>query len=165
MCFLTLCTNWIRDLQLVLFRCKTTAGIFLYSSCLTLFLSSALWTREAARHSSAHHPKLCKRGWHFLGSLWHTQTGSGWVNTSLLTTSTFFFFFFKGAVKNFFLLNLSEHVSEFIFECVYLAGDDAKIRLWQVPEGGLKETLTEPKLILQGRSYCIEKQIQPKSMY
>uniref|UniRef100_A0A3B3TZH8 Coronin n=1 Tax=Poecilia latipinna TaxID=48699 RepID=A0A3B3TZH8_9TELE len=28
-------------------------------------------------------------------------------------------------------------------------GDDAKIRMWQVPEGGLKETLTEPKLVLQ----------------
>uniref|UniRef100_A0A3B4YJF5 Coronin n=1 Tax=Seriola lalandi dorsalis TaxID=1841481 RepID=A0A3B4YJF5_SERLL len=28
-------------------------------------------------------------------------------------------------------------------------GDDAKIRVWQVPEGGLKETLTEPELILQ----------------
>lgn len=37
--------------------------------------------------------------------------------------------------------------------CVSLtvtAGDDAKIRVWQVPEGGLKETLTEPELILQG---------------
>lgn len=33
-----------------------------------------------------------------------------------------------------------------------LAGDDAKIRVWQVPEGGLKETLTEPELILQGRT-------------
>ncbi|XP_043955902.1 coronin-7-like isoform X2 [Gambusia affinis] len=33
-----------------------------------------------------------------------------------------------------------------------VAGDDAKIRLWQVPEGGLKETLTEPKLILQGHT-------------
>lgn len=32
------------------------------------------------------------------------------------------------------------------------AGDDAKIRVWRVPEGGLKETLTEPELILQGRS-------------
>lgn len=31
-----------------------------------------------------------------------------------------------------------------------LAGDDAKIRVWQVPEGGLTETLTEPELILQG---------------
>uniref|UniRef100_A0A3Q1FAQ0 Coronin n=1 Tax=Acanthochromis polyacanthus TaxID=80966 RepID=A0A3Q1FAQ0_9TELE len=28
-------------------------------------------------------------------------------------------------------------------------GDDAKIRVWQVPEGGLTETLTEPELILQ----------------
>uniref|UniRef100_A0A665VCV2 Coronin n=1 Tax=Echeneis naucrates TaxID=173247 RepID=A0A665VCV2_ECHNA len=33
-----------------------------------------------------------------------------------------------------------------------VAGDDAKIRLWQVPEGGLKETLTEPELILQGHT-------------
>lgn len=33
-----------------------------------------------------------------------------------------------------------------------LAGDDAKIRVWQVPEGGLKETLTEPKIIMQGRA-------------
>lgn len=33
-----------------------------------------------------------------------------------------------------------------------LAGDDAKIRVWRVPEGGLKETLTEPELILQGRN-------------
>ncbi|XP_054891009.1 coronin-7-like isoform X1 [Poeciliopsis prolifica] len=33
-----------------------------------------------------------------------------------------------------------------------VAGDDAKIRMWQVPEGGLKDTLTEPKLILQGHT-------------
>ncbi|XP_032442849.1 coronin-7-like isoform X3 [Xiphophorus hellerii] len=33
-----------------------------------------------------------------------------------------------------------------------VAGDDAKIRMWQVPEGGLKETLTQPKLILQGHT-------------
>ncbi|XP_027141691.1 coronin-7 isoform X1 [Larimichthys crocea] len=33
-----------------------------------------------------------------------------------------------------------------------VAGDDAKIRVWQVPEGGLKETLTEPDLILQGHT-------------
>ncbi|KAM7371987.1 hypothetical protein PAMP_009187 [Pampus punctatissimus] len=31
-----------------------------------------------------------------------------------------------------------------------VAGDDAKIRVWQLPEGGLKETLTEPDFILQG---------------
>lgn len=37
-----------------------------------------------------------------------------------------------------------------LFLCM-LAGDDAKIRVWQVPEGGLKETLTEPKIIMQGR--------------
>lgn len=33
-----------------------------------------------------------------------------------------------------------------------VAGEDAKIRVWQVPEGGLKETLTEPELILQGHT-------------
>ncbi|XP_061568464.1 coronin-7 [Cololabis saira] len=33
-----------------------------------------------------------------------------------------------------------------------VAGDDAKIRLWRVPEGGLKETLTEPELILRGHT-------------
>uniref|UniRef100_A0A8C7YW78 Coronin n=1 Tax=Oryzias sinensis TaxID=183150 RepID=A0A8C7YW78_9TELE len=33
-----------------------------------------------------------------------------------------------------------------------VAGDDAKIRVWRVPEGGLKETLTEPELILQGHT-------------
>ncbi|KAM4530624.1 coronin-7-like isoform 1-T1 [Odontesthes bonariensis] len=33
-----------------------------------------------------------------------------------------------------------------------VAGDDAKIRVWQMPEGGLKETLTEPKLILRGHT-------------
>lgn len=32
------------------------------------------------------------------------------------------------------------------------AGDDAKIRVWQVPEGGMTDTLTEPELILQGRT-------------
>lgn len=38
-----------------------------------------------------------------------------------------------------------------------LAGDDAKIRLWQVPKGGLKETLTEPELILQGKTGPLNK--------
>ncbi|XP_041823554.1 coronin-7-like isoform X1 [Melanotaenia boesemani] len=33
-----------------------------------------------------------------------------------------------------------------------VAGDDAKIRVWEVPEGGLKETITEPKIILQGHT-------------
>nr|XP_046270726.1 coronin-7 isoform X1 [Scatophagus argus] len=33
-----------------------------------------------------------------------------------------------------------------------VAGDDAKIRVWQVPERGLKETLTEPELTLQGHT-------------
>ncbi|TMS15500.1 Coronin-7 [Larimichthys crocea] len=37
-----------------------------------------------------------------------------------------------------------------------VAGDDAKIRVWQVPEGGLKETLTEPDLILQVRLWNLE---------
>lgn len=34
-----------------------------------------------------------------------------------------------------------------------VAGDDAKIRVWQVPEGGLTETLTEPEAILQGKTH------------
>ncbi|XP_064841856.1 coronin-7-like, partial [Oncorhynchus masou masou] len=33
-----------------------------------------------------------------------------------------------------------------------VAGDDAKLRVWQVPEGGLTETLTEPETILQGHT-------------
>ncbi|XP_077411696.1 coronin-7-like isoform X4 [Vanacampus margaritifer] len=33
-----------------------------------------------------------------------------------------------------------------------VAGEDAKIRVWQVPVGGLKETLTEPEFILQGHT-------------
>ncbi|KAK7940387.1 hypothetical protein WMY93_003713 [Mugilogobius chulae] len=33
-----------------------------------------------------------------------------------------------------------------------VAGEDAKIRVWQVPEGGLVETLTEPELILRGHT-------------
>ncbi|XP_061604705.1 coronin-7-like isoform X1 [Phyllopteryx taeniolatus] len=33
-----------------------------------------------------------------------------------------------------------------------VAGEDAKIRVWRVPEDGLKETLTEPELILQGHT-------------
>lgn len=33
-----------------------------------------------------------------------------------------------------------------------VAGDDAKIRVWQVPKGGLVETLTEPECILQGHT-------------
>uniref|UniRef100_A0A3P8WI39 Coronin n=1 Tax=Cynoglossus semilaevis TaxID=244447 RepID=A0A3P8WI39_CYNSE len=33
-----------------------------------------------------------------------------------------------------------------------VAGDDAKIRVWQVPEGGLKEILTEPEMVLQGHT-------------
>ncbi|KAM6957237.1 coronin-7 [Aplochiton taeniatus] len=33
-----------------------------------------------------------------------------------------------------------------------VAGEDAKIRVWQVPEGGLTETLTEPECVLQGHT-------------
>lgn len=30
------------------------------------------------------------------------------------------------------------------------AGEDAKIRLWRVPEGGLRDTLQEPEAVLRG---------------
>ncbi|XP_029106268.1 coronin-7 isoform X1 [Scleropages formosus] len=33
-----------------------------------------------------------------------------------------------------------------------VAGDDAKIRVWQVPDGGLTDTVTEPKCVLQGHT-------------
>ncbi|XP_041943104.1 coronin-7-like isoform X3 [Alosa sapidissima] len=33
-----------------------------------------------------------------------------------------------------------------------VAGEDAKIRMWLVPEGGLTETLTEPECVLQGHT-------------
>lgn len=33
-----------------------------------------------------------------------------------------------------------------------VAGDDAKIRVWRVPEGGLQEIMTEPEIILQGHT-------------
>ncbi|KAI1884438.1 hypothetical protein AGOR_G00226400 [Albula goreensis] len=33
-----------------------------------------------------------------------------------------------------------------------VAGEDAKIRVWQVPKGGLVETLTEPECVLQGHT-------------
>ncbi|CAL8304645.1 unnamed protein product [Merluccius merluccius] len=33
-----------------------------------------------------------------------------------------------------------------------VAGEDAKIRIWRVPEGGLTEILTEPDVILQGHT-------------
>ncbi|XP_016381271.1 coronin-7-like [Sinocyclocheilus rhinocerous] len=40
-----------------------------------------------------------------------------------------------------------------VFECVCLkAGDDAKIRVWQIPKGGLTETLTEPECVLRGHT-------------
>lgn len=43
------------------------------------------------------------------------------------------------------------YLLKYNFMCIS-AGDDAKIRVWRVPEGGLKETLMEPELILQGRN-------------
>ncbi|NXL96411.1 CORO7 protein, partial [Tyrannus savana] len=33
-----------------------------------------------------------------------------------------------------------------------VAGEDAKIRLWRIPEGGLQETLQEPEAVLQGHT-------------
>uniref|UniRef100_A0A671T8H5 Coronin n=1 Tax=Sinocyclocheilus anshuiensis TaxID=1608454 RepID=A0A671T8H5_9TELE len=33
-----------------------------------------------------------------------------------------------------------------------VAGDDAKIRMWQIPKGGLTETLTEPERVLRGHT-------------
>ncbi|XP_074741593.1 coronin-7 isoform X2 [Strix uralensis] len=33
-----------------------------------------------------------------------------------------------------------------------VAGEDAKIRLWRIPEGGLRETLQEPEAVLQGHT-------------
>lgn len=33
----------------------------------------------------------------------------------------------------------------------FIAGDDAKIRVWKIPEGGLVETLTEPECVLRGK--------------
>uniref|UniRef100_A0A673NA62 Coronin n=1 Tax=Sinocyclocheilus rhinocerous TaxID=307959 RepID=A0A673NA62_9TELE len=33
-----------------------------------------------------------------------------------------------------------------------LTGDDAKIRVWQIPKGGLTETLTEPECVLRGHT-------------
>ncbi|NXO51062.1 CORO7 protein, partial [Aramus guarauna] len=33
-----------------------------------------------------------------------------------------------------------------------VAGEDAKIRLWRIPEGGLRETLREPDAVLQGHT-------------
>uniref|UniRef100_A0A8C2KVT1 Coronin n=1 Tax=Cyprinus carpio TaxID=7962 RepID=A0A8C2KVT1_CYPCA len=33
-----------------------------------------------------------------------------------------------------------------------VAGDDAKIRVWQIPKGGLTETLTEPECVLRGHT-------------
>lgn len=50
-----------------------------------------------------------------------------------------------------YFLSVSLPLLKYEFLC-NLAGDDAKIRVWRVPEGGLKETLTEPELILQGRN-------------
>ncbi|NXV45996.1 CORO7 protein, partial [Uria aalge] len=36
--------------------------------------------------------------------------------------------------------------------CLAVAGEDAKIRLWRIPEGGLRETLCEPEAVLQGHT-------------
>ncbi|NWZ41364.1 CORO7 protein, partial [Brachypodius atriceps] len=33
-----------------------------------------------------------------------------------------------------------------------VAGEDARIRLWRIPEGGLQETLQEPETVLQGHT-------------
>ncbi|CAM9522737.1 unnamed protein product [Bubo scandiacus] len=33
-----------------------------------------------------------------------------------------------------------------------VAGEDAKIRLWRIPEGGLRETLQEPEAVLRGHT-------------
>ncbi|NXL50939.1 CORO7 protein, partial [Podilymbus podiceps] len=33
-----------------------------------------------------------------------------------------------------------------------VAGEDAKIRLWRIPEGGLRETLCEPEAVLRGHT-------------
>ena len=33
------------------------------------------------------------------------------------------------------------------------AGEDAKIRLWRIPEGGLQETLREPEAVLRGEGH------------
>uniref|UniRef100_A0A8C1TEV1 Coronin n=1 Tax=Cyprinus carpio TaxID=7962 RepID=A0A8C1TEV1_CYPCA len=34
----------------------------------------------------------------------------------------------------------------------FRTGDDAKIRVWQIPKGGLTETLTEPECVLRGHT-------------
>ncbi|XP_057200954.1 coronin-7 [Triplophysa rosa] len=49
------------------------------------------------------------------------------------------------------------NVADFCFDPfdphkLVVAGDDAKIRVWQIPEGGLTETLTEPGLVLKGHT-------------
>uniref|UniRef100_A0A673N6N4 Coronin n=1 Tax=Sinocyclocheilus rhinocerous TaxID=307959 RepID=A0A673N6N4_9TELE len=36
--------------------------------------------------------------------------------------------------------------------CLAISGDDAKIRVWQIPKGGLTETLTEPECVLRGHT-------------
>ncbi|KAK4813787.1 hypothetical protein QYF61_025267 [Mycteria americana] len=37
-----------------------------------------------------------------------------------------------------------------------VAGEDAKIRLWRIPEGGLRETLREPEAVLRGEGWHTE---------
>ncbi len=50
---------------------------------------------------------------------------------------------------------LSEHwnlnVSTALWCVLSQAGDDAKIRVWQIPKEGLTETLTEPECVLRGK--------------
>uniref|UniRef100_A0A8C0HQN0 Coronin n=1 Tax=Buteo japonicus TaxID=224669 RepID=A0A8C0HQN0_9AVES len=36
---------------------------------------------------------------------------------------------------------------------VGMSGEDAKIRLWRIPEGGLRETLQEPEAVLRGEGH------------
>lgn len=41
------------------------------------------------------------------------------------------------------------------FACsLHAAGEDARIRLWRLPPGGLSKSLLEPEAVLQGRAGC-----------
>lgn len=56
--------------------------------------------------------------------------------------SDFFFFpFFKYLL----LFNILKHQHIHLTAC-----DDSLIRVWDIPEGGLKETLTEPNVVIRG---------------
>lgn len=35
---------------------------------------------------------------------------------------------------------------------LFIAGEDARIRLWRVPPGGLEDTLTTPEAVLTGQA-------------